>query len=196
MSLRSHLARETIIDVIGEGAHDEAPSQSHEDVTWEVDTQIHTCPAVGERPDDKGEGEHTTADEPAEIDGDAECVGRVGREETVVAPTIAIDDIYQQTYLRIVRRSPSCHCGLDDQIVHRTSQQHTEACPSKHTEHLAEILVVADDDIEQAEIKRQPGECRREHVSHTVEIERVAAVDSKQPLLVECDKVSANTLSR
>ena len=154
MLLRGHPARETIKDVIGEGANDGAPQQSHKDVTRIVDTQIQTCPAVGERPDDEGCREQTTADEPAEEDGDTERVGRVGREETVVAPTIAIDDIYQQTYLRIVRRSPSCHCGLDDQIVHRTSQKHTEASPCEHTEHLAEILIVADDDIKQAEIKR------------------------------------------
>ena len=87
------MAREATIEEIDGGADDEAPGETHQDVARKVDTQIETRPTVGKRPDDEGETEGPTTHQPTEEDGDAERIAGMGGEETVLAATIAIDDI-------------------------------------------------------------------------------------------------------
>ena len=53
--------------------------------------QVKPCIAIDERPCDHHEGEHAISHQETEEHGDAECVGGVGRKETVVKSTLVVD---------------------------------------------------------------------------------------------------------
>lgn len=99
-----------------------APCQTAKYIARIMNTKIETCPTVDERPTYHGERERTTAHDETEIDSKRECVGGVGRKETVVATTIAVYSIDEQAYRGVVGGSPSCHERLYYGVVHGTSQ--------------------------------------------------------------------------
>ena len=114
-------------------AHDGTPKQANKDVARIVDTQIHACPAVDERPDDEGDAEQSAPDEPEEEDGQTECVGGMGREETEAAATIAIDNVDVDANVRVAGWPPALHEGLDNHVVETASQEYAEECATQES---------------------------------------------------------------
>jgi len=171
--------------MIDGSAHDEAPREAYEDVTGIVDTEVEARPAVDKRIDDKRHGEQPATDEPAEIDSDAERVGCVGREKAVLAPAIAIDDIDKHANLRVVGWSPTAHKGFDDGIIDGAGEQDAEGCSPHDEENLLDVLIVLEDDIEEAQVERHPGPCIGQGSHEHIIVQRLAAVEEQQELLVE-----------
>ena len=86
---------EAAIEAVYAVADDGAPEESDGDVARIVDTQIHSCPAVDKRPADHETDKQSMAHQEREEQRNAERVGGMSREESVVAATIAVDHINQ-----------------------------------------------------------------------------------------------------
>ena len=160
------MAREATIEEIDGGADDEAPGETHQDVARKVDTQIEARPTVGKRPDDEGETEGPTTHQPTEEDGDAERIAGMGGEETVLAATIAIDDINEGANDWIMGGTPTAYEGFDDEVVNRTGKEDAESCTAHDQTNALQAVMILHHQIEQAEIERQPGDGGGKHMNH------------------------------
>ena len=71
----------------------------------------------------------------------------MSREKSVIASTIAVDDIYQMAYLRIVCGAPSCYKRLHYLIINSTSQRYTQTSSCNNEQDVADIAIHHDDNI-------------------------------------------------
>jgi hypothetical protein len=106
-----------VIEQEHQGPRDKAPAETYKDITRIMNTEIKTCPTIGEGPQYHRCCQQSATNEPPEEDGEAEGVGGMGREEAIASSTIAIHDIYQHTYLRVMGRPPSGNSGFDNLVI-------------------------------------------------------------------------------
>ena len=102
------------------------------------------------------------------------------REEAILAATIAINDINQRANLGIVRGAPTGHKGFYDFVVKRTCYQDAQPSTQQHIQQTAEIIVILHHHIEQRQIERYPCKTVGKRAHHTVEEQRIAAVNGQQ----------------
>lgn len=119
---------EPTINPVDEPTDETAPKEADKDVAGIMDTEVKTGVAISERPQDKGYAEQSPTHEQREIDGDAERVGGMGREEAIVAATIAVNHVHKVAYLWVVGRSPACHERFYNLVVNGAGKQCAESC--------------------------------------------------------------------
>ena len=175
----------TVEEAVDTPTYECSPEESDGDVAGIVNAQIETRPAVDQRIADEGDDQQAATHEQREEEGDAERVGRMGREEAVIATAIAIDHIDQRTNLGVVGRTPASHKGLDNGVVDSSCQEHTEACRGQHEQHLAKPTVGLQHDVEQSQIEGYPRTGIGQRHDDIVEEHGVAAIQRQQQLFVE-----------
>jgi hypothetical protein len=95
----------------------------------------------------------------------------MGREEAIITPAIAVDDIDQKTDLRITGRSPTSDQGFDDGVVDSACKQYTESGRGQDKEYLQTGFTVLDDDNQKTDIEGHPRQGVRQGENHRIEEE-------------------------
>jgi hypothetical protein len=109
----------------------------------------------------------------------------MGREETVLAATIAVDNVDKGANLRIVGWAPTGHKGFHDTIIDSSCQKIAYRYPTQQEKQSAEVIVILNYQIEHRQVKRYPRKTIGKRAHNTVEIQRIAAVDSQQQLAID-----------
>jgi hypothetical protein len=109
----------------------------------------------------------------------------MGRKETVLATTIAIDNIDKGTNLRIVRWAPTSHKWFHDTIINSSCQKIAYRYPTQQEKQATEVIVILHYQIEHRQVKRYPRKTIGKRAHNTVEIQRIAAVDSQQQIAID-----------
>ena len=173
------------VELIDEPADEATPEEADGDVARIVDAKIEPGVTVDERVADKEEGEHPLPDEQGEEDGNAERVGSMGGEESVLTTAVAVHRIDQMTNLRVVSGSPAGHKGFHNTVVDGSCQQVAESGGCEDKNYLAEVLVSLQHDVEKSHVEGYPRLRIGQRQDDVVEELRVAAVHHQQQLLVK-----------
>ena len=146
--------------------------------------QIKSCIAIDERPGDHQPREHPVAHEQAEEHGDAERVGRMGREETVVEPAPVVDDMHGIHPFRIIAWPRPGDSRFHQSLGDKLRDQEAQGATSHDQTNLRHGLIVLDHKIEQGNIQRYPRHPGGERDHQRVEKHGVMAVEHAEQLPV------------
>ena len=173
------------VEAVDTIANQSTPDETDRDVAGIMDTKVEARPAVDERIGYHDDDKRTATHEQREEKGDGEGVGGMGGEETVVATTIAVDDVDEHAYLGVVSGSPTRHEGFHDHVVDGACQQHAETCGCHDHQDVAHGVVALQHHVEQGDIEGYPRAGVGEGHHQIVEKERVAAVEQEQQFFIE-----------